>query len=150
MDPDVSFAYTEGMTEADVESRLRETVHGVLALADDGESYAIPVFHHYEDGSLYFRLGETPDSEKAAYIETTATATYVVYDADPTGGPDEQRGWSVLARGPVRAVPEDDPAYDAVTINERFAPIRVFDEAIDEMELTLYELRIEELSGRQN
>ncbi|GGN99513.1 MULTISPECIES: pyridoxamine 5'-phosphate oxidase family protein [Haloarcula] len=150
MDPDVEFAYTEGLTEAEVETRLRDATDGVLALADDGDAYAIPVFHHYEDGSLYVRLGETPDSRKAAYVETTDTATYVVYEAETTSDDAEQHGWSVVARGPIRAVPPDDPAYDAVTINDRFAPIRVFDEALDEVELTLYELRIEELAGRSN
>ncbi|MBV0924347.1 pyridoxamine 5'-phosphate oxidase family protein [Halomicroarcula limicola] len=150
MDLDVSFAYTEGMTEAEVERHLRETPHGVLSLADGGDAYAVPVFHHYEDGALYFRLGESPDSRKAAYIEATETATYVVYEVAATDDPDAQRGWSVLARGPVREVPAGDPAYDAVTINERFAPIRIFDEALEEVELTLYELSIEELAGRTN
>ncbi|MBX0295576.1 pyridoxamine 5'-phosphate oxidase family protein [Haloarcula nitratireducens] len=150
MDPDVEFAYTEGMSEDEVAAHLRETPHGVLSLADGGDAYAIPVFHHYEDGALYFRLGETPDSRKAAYIETTETATYVVYEAAATDDPEEQQGWSVLARGPVREVPSDDPAYDAVSINERFSPIRIFDEALDDVELTLYELSIEELAGRTN
>lgn len=150
MDPDVEFAYTEGMTEAEVEQHLQETPHGVLSLADGGDAYAIPVFHHYENGTLYFRLGETPDSRKAAYIETTETATYVVYEVATTDDPDEQQGWSVLARGPVGEVPADGPAYDAVSINERFAPIRIFDEALEAVELTLYELAIEELAGRTN
>lgn len=150
MDPDVEFAYTEGMTEAEVEERLAETPDGVLALADDGDAYAIPVFHHYDDGSLYFRLGVTPNSEKKAYIEATERASYVVYAAEPTADPEEQTGWSVIARGSISEVPADDPAYEAVEINERYAPIRVFDEALDEIEVALYELRIEELTGRRN
>jgi nitroimidazol reductase NimA-like FMN-containing flavoprotein (pyridoxamine 5'-phosphate oxidase superfamily) len=150
MDLDVSFAYTHGMDRETVLERLESTPDGVLALADGDDSYAVPVFHHYADGSLYFRLGESPDSRKAAFLDATETATYVVSAVDPTADPDGQSGWSVLARGPIRAVPEDDPAYDAVEINERFDPIRVFDESLDELELTLYELRIEELAGRSN
>ena len=56
----------------------------------------------------------------------------------------------MLARGPIHAVPEDEAGYDATAINERFAPIRLFDEALDEVDLTLYELRVEELAGRRN
>ena len=150
MDIDADFAYTAGMTEAEVDTALRERGHGVLALADGDDSYAVPVFHHYEDGSLFFRLGDTLDSHKHEFIESTETATYVVYAVDSTVEAAEQEGWSVVARGPIRAVPQDDPAYDAAAINQRFAPIRVFDEALDELQLTVYELRVEELAGRRN
>jgi len=150
MDTDIAFAYTEGMPDEAVRDRLESTVEGVLALADGDDAYAFPVFHHYEDGSLYFRLGETPDSEKSAYLDATETATYVVTETESTPDAEAWTGWSVVARGPITAVPEDDPAYEAVEINERYAPIRVFDEPTDEMTVTLYELEIEELTGRQN
>lgn len=150
MDIDADFTYTAGMSESEVEAALGERAHGVLALADGDESYAVPVFHHYENGSLLFRLGESPDSRKAEFIEATETATYVVYEVGSTADPAEREGWSVLARGPIHAVPEDEAGYDATAINERFAPIRLFDEALDEVELTLYELRVEELAGRRN
>jgi nitroimidazol reductase NimA-like FMN-containing flavoprotein (pyridoxamine 5'-phosphate oxidase superfamily) len=150
MDPDVEFAYTSGMEESTVEERLAERRHGVLSLADDDESYAFPVFHHYEDGSLYFRLGVASDSEKTPFLDATATATYVVYATEPTDDPEETTGWSVVARGPIREVPPDDPAYEAVEINERYAPIRIFDESLDDVDVRLYELQIEALTGRQN
>jgi len=150
MDPDAQFAYTEPMTEAEVESHLHSVGHGVLGLADGGESYAIPLYHHYEDGTFFFRLGATPGNQKGSYIEATDAATYVVYAAESTDDPPEQRGWSIIARGPIDRVPEDHPDYDVAAINERFAPIRLFDEAHDEVTLTLYELRPEHVSGRQN
>ena len=150
MDPDARFAYTRPMSEAEVESRLRSVGHGVLSLAGDGDSYAVPLYHHYEDGTLFFRLGETPNNRKSQFIESTDTATYVVYETEETGDPAEKRGWSIVARGPIERVPEDHPTADVRAINERFAPIRIFDEAHDEVELTLYELRIEEVGGRRN
>jgi nitroimidazol reductase NimA-like FMN-containing flavoprotein (pyridoxamine 5'-phosphate oxidase superfamily) len=150
MDPDARFAYTRAMTEREAESKLASATNGTLALADGDESYAIPLYHHYDDGSLFFRLGETPDNSKAEFIETTDTATYVVYWAEQAADAAEERGWSIVARGPIERVPTDHPAYDVRTINEWFAPIRLFDEAHDEVELTLYELRVRELSGRQN
>jgi len=150
MDPNVRFAYTRGLSEAEIESRLRDVGHGVLSLADGDDSYAVPLYHHYEHGTFFFRLGETPDDSKRDYIETTDTATYVVFEAEETVGPAEERGWSVIARGPVERVPRSHPAYDVQCINEQFAPIRLFDEAHDEIKLTLYELQPDVLSGRTN
>ncbi|EMA03829.1 hypothetical protein SAMN05443574_102353 [Haloarcula vallismortis] len=150
MDTDIAFAYTEGMPDDVVRDRLAASERGVLALADGDDAYAFPVFHHYEDGSLYFRLGETRGSEKSAYLDATETATYVVTETEATPDAESWTGWSIIARGPITAVPDDDPAYAAVEINERYAPIRVFEEATDEMDVTLYELSIEVLTGRQN
>ncbi|RLM96428.1 pyridoxamine 5'-phosphate oxidase family protein [Haloarcula sp. Atlit-7R] len=150
MDTDIAFAYTKGMPDDAVCDRLTAGESGVLALADGDDAYAFPVFHHYEGGSLYFRLGETSESEKSAYLDATETATYVVTETAATPDAESWTGWSVVARGPITAVPEDDPAYEAVEINERYAPIRVFDEPTDEMDVTLYELSVEELTGRRN
>ncbi len=150
MDPDARFAYTRAMSDDEIESALREVGHGVLSLADGDESYAVPLYHHYEDGTIFFRLGETPDDSKADYIETTETATYVVFEAEETADPAAERGWSVIARGPIARVPRSHPAYDIESINEQFAPIRIFEEAHDEVALTLYKLRPEMLSGRTN
>lgn len=149
MDPDVSFAYTEGMDRETVERRLHEAGTGVLSLADGDEAYAIPVAYHYEDGAVFFRLGEVPDAEKLAYLDATATATLVVYSADPTEEARALDSWSILVRGPIREVPRDDPHYDAAAINEEFAPIRVFDEDVDELELTLWALEPESVTGRE-
>jgi nitroimidazol reductase NimA-like FMN-containing flavoprotein (pyridoxamine 5'-phosphate oxidase superfamily) len=149
MDPDVSFTYTEGMDQETVERRLRETGTGVLSLADGDDSYAVPVAYHYEDGAVFFRLGETDDSTKADYLDTTETATLVVYAADPTEEARELDSWSILVRGTLRAVPDDDAGYDAAAINEAFAPIRVFDEDLDGLELRLWALEIDSIAGRE-
>jgi hypothetical protein len=148
MDEDVSFAYTHGMDRETVERRLRDGGTGVLSLADDGDAYAVPVAFHYEDGTVFFRLGETDDSTKRAYVESTGTATFVVYEADPTEESRALDSWSILVTGRLREVPDDDPHYDAAAINEEFAPIRVFDEGIDEIDLTLYALDPETVTGR--
>ncbi|WP_276249436.1 pyridoxamine 5'-phosphate oxidase family protein [Haloarcula rara] len=150
MDPDARFAYTRAMSDDEIESALRDVGHGVLSLADDDESYAIPLYHHYEDGTIFFRLGETPDNRKADFIEATGTATYVVFEAEETADPAAERGWSVIARGPIQRVPRSHTAYDIESINEQFAPIRIFDEAHDEVALTLYELQADAITGRQN
>ena len=150
MDADTQFAYTREMTESEVESCLRDVGHGVLSLADGDESYAIPLYHHYEDGILFFRLGRTPGDRKGAYIEATETATYVVYEAQGTADGAVDSGWSVLARGPIAPVRASDRTAAAAAIAERFPPVRLFDESRDEVDVTLYELWPEHVSGRQN
>ena len=99
MDADIEFAYTRGLDDEDVERFLREAPTGVLALADGDEAYAVPVVHEYRDGSLYFHLGDHPGSTKLSFADSTTTATYVVYDAEPTDDPEALTSWSVLARG---------------------------------------------------
>jgi len=149
MDQDAP-AYTREMSESEIRSCLRQVPHGVLSLSDGDDSYAIPLYHHYEDGSLFFRLGRTPGDRKGEYVEAVDTATYVVYEAE--GPPDAavDRGWSVLARGPIERLPDDHPAHDRPSPSEEFPPLRLFDETRDDVDVALYELRPETLTGRQN
>ncbi|MFC6838192.1 pyridoxamine 5'-phosphate oxidase family protein [Halomarina ordinaria] len=141
----IEFVYTMGMDEADVERRLRDAEAGVLSLADGDDAYAVPVSHHYEDGSVFFRLSDDAHSEKLAFVETTRRACFVVYGVE---GADES--WSVVATGTLRPV-EGAAAerFDAAGINDRFGPLRVFDEAIDEVDVVVLELDVEEVTGRR-
>lgn len=146
----IAYAYTRGMDEATVAERLADAQTGVLGLARGGEAYALPMAHHYEEGALYFRWGATEGSQKMALLPETDRACYVVYAAEPTADARELASWSILASGPIRMVPADvTDRFDAATINEHFAPIRVFDEDIEEMEISIVELEIEWLTGRE-
>jgi len=141
----VDFTYTAGMDHDDVEERLREAETGVLSLVDGDDAYGVPLAHYYDGGdALLFRLGRDDDSEKIAAIESTGRACFVVYDYAST-----TESWSVLARGELRRVPADDPRYEDAEINRHFPDLRVFDEAIDEVEVVLYELRMDEVTGRE-
>ena len=141
----VEFTHTTGMDRAEAESRLMEAETGVLSLADGDEAYAIPLAHHYEGGdSVVFRLGVDAESEKAGYLDSTAHATYVVYHYE-----DPEDSWSVLVRGPIRAISEGDERFDVAEINRQYPDIRIFDEDVAELEVRLYELRIESLTGRK-
>ena len=146
MDSETQVAYTRVMSDAEVESCLRDVGHGVLSLADGDESYAIPLYHHYDDGALFFRLGHTPGDLKGRYLDATDVATYVVAEARGRADDAVDSGWSVVARGPIAPVTGTDRA----AIEEQFPPVRLFDESRDEVTVTLYELDAEELSGRQN
>lgn len=145
----IDYAYTFGMDADALETRLRETETGVLALSRGNESYAFPVAHHYDGEAFYFRLGVTEGSEKRAFLEATETACYVVYGTEATDDPREIDSWSVLVTGQLSEVPASErDRFDTAQINRNFSPIRVFDEAIDEIEITIVELTIDSITGR--
>ncbi|MFC6784575.1 pyridoxamine 5'-phosphate oxidase family protein [Halobaculum halobium] len=133
------------MTDEEVDERLGDCETGVLSLARDGEAYAVPVAFHYDGESLRFRLGDDGDSTKLAFADATATANFLAYGYETADD-----SWSVIARGPLRRVPED--AWEttaAADLDEWYVPLRVFDEAIEETELVGYELEIEAITGRR-
>ena len=145
----VDFAYTSGMDDEEIATALERAESGVLSLADGGEAYAVPIAHYYEAGRLYFRIGRAPDSSKWEAIDATETATYACYGTTGTEEPRDLESWSVLASGPLRELPPAEAErFDAAEINERFPPIRVFGESIDEVEVVILELEIESLTGR--
>jgi hypothetical protein len=134
------------MDDAEVERRLRETEAGVLALADDGVAYAVPISHVYEDGVVYLRMSDDDaEPRKLEFADTTVEASFLVYGIEAPGD-----SWSVLCAGPLRPVP--DPAavgFDAATMNERFGALRIFDEALEDVEIRLYALDVERITGRR-
>lgn len=141
----IEYVYTFGMSDEEVDERLRSESAGVLSLADDGVAYGIPVSHHYDGDSLLFRLSNDRDSKKLDIAETTTEASFVLFDTD---GSDVS--WSVVATGSLRRLSEDErEAYDAAELNERFGPLRVFDENIDDIDIVLYEMEIASLLGRR-
>lgn len=145
----VEYAHTRGMDDEEVEHRLRTAETGVLALADDGDAYAVPLAHYYDGEALYFRLGETEGSEKETFLRSTGTACYVLYGAESTEDPRGLDSWSVLITGPVSELPSSEhDRFDTAEINRRFAPIRVFDEAIEDVEITIVRLDVETITGR--
>lgn len=145
----IEYAYTRGMEESEVEERLQTAKTGVLALSSDGDAYAIPLAHYYDGEGLYFRLGITEGDAKKEYWETTETACYVVYDAEPTDDPRGLESWSIIITGQLTELPEaEHKRFDTAEINRDFSPIRVFDENIAEIEITIVELEIDAITGR--
>ena len=141
----IEFTYTGGMDQDTVEAYLDDHRFGVLSLARDGEAYGIPVAYHWRDGSLLLRLGEHEGSKKVVFIESTDTASFVLYGADP---PEES--WSILITGPIEPLPDEAAeSLDEATINRLFVPLRVFDEPIEDIETGLYRLTIDEITGRK-
>jgi nitroimidazol reductase NimA-like FMN-containing flavoprotein (pyridoxamine 5'-phosphate oxidase superfamily) len=137
----VEYVYTSGMTESEITDHLRTGEHGVLGLAADNEAYAIPLSYHYDDDRVLLRVSEHGDeSEKRRFLETTETATFVCYEASTN------ESWSIHVRGPVQRWEND---IDRTTLNEWFQPFRLFDEAVESVEFSLYELEMETVIGRK-
>lgn len=137
----IEFVYTFGMTEDEIVERLRSRRNGMLALANDGAAYAVPISYYYEGGTLYLRLAAHETSTKMEYLETTTEACFLVFDYGRDGS-----SWSVVALGSLRQVAEPG---DVTTLNERFPELRIFDEDIEDVSLTVFELDVTELTGRQ-
>jgi len=137
----VEYVYTEGMDRGEIDERLRSGRHGVVALADGDEAYAVPLSYHYDGERLLVRVSDDGDAEKVRFLDRTERATFVRYE----GTADDS--WSVHVRGPIR--PWDGDADDA-TLNEWFPPFRLFDEAVEDVEMTVYELVMESVVGRRS
>ncbi|ELZ31885.1 pyridoxamine 5'-phosphate oxidase family protein [Halorubrum terrestre] len=136
----VEYVYTGGMSESEVDSRLRGGEHGVLGLANGDDAYAVPLSYHYDGDRLLLRVSDHDgDGEKGRFLETTDTATFVCYEAST------DESWSVHVRGPIRRWERD---VDEATLNEWFQPFRLFDEAVEDVAFALYELRMETVVGR--
>ncbi|QUO48295.1 MULTISPECIES: pyridoxamine 5'-phosphate oxidase family protein [Halorubrum] len=136
----VEYVYTSGMSESEVDSRLRGGEHGVLGLANGDDAYAVPLSYHYDGDRLLLRVSEHDgDGEKMRFLETTDTATFVCYEAST------DESWSVHVRGPIRRW---ERSVDEATLNEWFQPFRLFDEAVEDVAFALYELRMETVIGR--
>lgn len=137
----VEYVYTVGMSEAETEERLRSGNHGILALADDAEAYAVPLNYHYDGNRFLVRISDHGgDAEKRRFLEATETATFVCY------GVDDSSSWSILARGPVDRWAGD--VADA-TLNEWFPPFHLFDEPVEDVSFLLYELGLGRVTARR-
>jgi nitroimidazol reductase NimA-like FMN-containing flavoprotein (pyridoxamine 5'-phosphate oxidase superfamily) len=92
------------MTSEEIDAALRDHGSGVLSLARDGESYAIPVSYGYDGERCYFVfVGYREPSRKAEFAATTERATLTVYEAD---GRDDWH--SVVVRGPLTRLDDED------------------------------------------
>lgn len=138
----ISYVETIGMSERELETHLDGVDAGVLALADGGEAYAVPISFRYDEGRFLLRLIDDGDSEKLQFVRATDSATFVAFGQDGTDS------WSVLARGPLVEV-EVAERETLLTDLDAFGPARLFDEAVAEVEVRVFELDVESLTGRR-
>lgn len=135
----VEYVYTLGMDESEVGAYLSRAETGVLSLAKDDEAYGVPVHVHFDGDDVFVRLGEHEGSEKFEFLEATTSASLVVYDAT------DEESWSVLLRGEL--VREGEAS--ATSLNERFGPMRVFGETVQDLDAVPYRFDAESVTGRR-
>lgn len=133
------------MTDAEIDAFLTDEGTGVLALADGGDAYAIPISFGYDGERVVFSYWQFgPESRKREYTESTQTACLAVYDVAST------LEWqSVLAFGDLAEIPPErwddlgqlleDNAWspDVSTVGNR------------QLSIVGYELVLEEVTGLQ-
>ena len=131
------------MTDAEVDAFLTEQGTGVLALADGGSAYAVPISFGYETGRAvfaYWRFGS--GSRKTEYTDATERACLTVHDV--VSG----REWrSVLARGPLRELPADEWADLGGLIDDNAWSPDFAGVGDRQLSVVGYQLRIDEATG---
>ena len=131
------YVETIGMTDDEAMSYLTDAPSGVLALADEGRAYAIPVSHTVSEGTIYLRLTDEGTSEKLAFLEHTEEASFVCY------GEEGNASWSVVVRGALREVGTDEVGENP------FEPVRVFGDDVEEMTVRVFGFEDPRLTARR-
>lgn len=145
----MSLAKETELPDEDIDDFLSRTETGVLSFARDGEPYSIPISYGYnlDAQTFYLRLVSRPGSSKREFLSKTPTARLVVYAATNN----ESTYWSVVAAGPL--VERDSVALSPDEIAQygdaRRPLFEIWGEGRDDLDIQLYELQPEELSGRR-
>lgn len=135
------------MTGEEIDALLGRHETGVLSLAREDEPYAMPISYGYDAGSRCFcmRLVSTPDSEKRRFLTDSPKVRFVVYEEAGT------TYRSVIAVGRLERLQKSELAPDHV---EQYGAAKrplfeMWGESKTELDIDLYELPSEELSGRR-
>jgi len=139
------------LSAAEIDEVLLQNGIGTLALNDGNTPYPIPMSYGYDGEKPLFvmQFGDGGDSQKIACLETSQTAGFLVYDQTGEGLDTEWR--SVVIRGTLKEVEEaaSMDGFSALASSAEFAPdMTIWGAALEDTELTLYELKVEERSGR--
>jgi nitroimidazol reductase NimA-like FMN-containing flavoprotein (pyridoxamine 5'-phosphate oxidase superfamily) len=131
------------MNEAEIDTLLKQQGVGVLSLAADADSYAVPESFGYDGDHLYFQLVYDDDSEKYQYLDKTELVTFTVFSEDPAR--------SVVVRGRLEPVSADEEllAAEAIAENADIPTLNVMPETrISALTAEHHRLVPEEMSGR--
>jgi nitroimidazol reductase NimA-like FMN-containing flavoprotein (pyridoxamine 5'-phosphate oxidase superfamily) len=133
----------ERMTDDDIEGFLQSEGTGVLALPQEGTPYVLPLSFGYDGGtSLYFTYIVSGDSRKVELSERADTACFLAYRAESAFN------WrSVVSTGRLSELPtgEWDDHADAILDNAWHPAL--FDDAIEGMDIRVFQLVVDEWSG---
>jgi hypothetical protein len=135
------------MTGAETDALLGRHETGVLSLAREDEPYAVPISYGYDAGGRRFcmRLVSAPGSKKRRFLTDSPEVRFVVYEEAGT------TYRSVIAAGRLERLRKSELTPDHV---ERYGAAKrplfeMWGESKAELDIELYELAPEELSGRR-
>lgn len=135
------------MSPGETDALLGRHETGVLSLARSDEPYAIPISYGYDatDRRFFLRLVSTPQSEKRSFLASRPSTRLVVYEED--GDTYE----SAVATGRLAEITAADLTVERV---EQFGGAKrplfeIWGEGKPDLDIRLYELDPEELSGRR-
>jgi nitroimidazol reductase NimA-like FMN-containing flavoprotein (pyridoxamine 5'-phosphate oxidase superfamily) len=135
------------MSGAETDALLGRHETGVLSLAREDEPYAVPISYGYDAGERQFcmRLVSAPGSGKRRFLGDSPKVRFVVYEERET------TYRSVIADGRLEHLPKSALTPDHV---ERFGAAKrplfeMWGEPKEELNIELYELSPDELSGRR-
>jgi nitroimidazol reductase NimA-like FMN-containing flavoprotein (pyridoxamine 5'-phosphate oxidase superfamily) len=137
---------TVAMADDEIDDFLGSGGTGVLSIARQNVPYSVPISYGYDPDErvFYLRLGDTPDSERRAFIEATDTARLVVHErVDDT--------WkSVIATGELTEVSEEELTGNVATrLREAERPLfEIWDESPEEITLVITRLSVDSMTGR--
>ncbi|MFB6228977.1 MAG: pyridoxamine 5'-phosphate oxidase family protein [Halobacteriales archaeon] len=135
------------LSDSEIDSFLGRHETGVISLARDGTSYAIPISYGYdtEHRRFYLRLVSNPESEKREFLESTPHARLVVYEED------DPVYTSVVATGYLSEISRDELTVEHIEqYSEAKRPLfEIWGASLPALNVRLYRLDPDELSGRK-
>jgi nitroimidazol reductase NimA-like FMN-containing flavoprotein (pyridoxamine 5'-phosphate oxidase superfamily) len=135
------------LSEEETDSILGRHETGVLSLARDGKPYSIPISYGYdtEHRRFYLRLVSDTESTKRKFLASRPHARLVIYEEeDPVYR-------SIVTVGTLEEVSRDELTVEHV---EQYGAAKrplfeIWGESCRELEIKLYQLDPDEISGRR-
>lgn len=135
------------LPDGETDALLARNETAVLSLARDSEPYAVPVSYGYDADQrrFYLRLVSNPESEKRRFLASKPHARLVVYEED------DPVYRSVVATGTLDNIRRDELTVEHVEqYGEAKRPLfEVWGESLPDLNVRLYRLDPDELSGRE-
>lgn len=140
--------YGVEMSDAEITSFMESQGVGTLAFGSEEGAYCIPMSFGYDgvNDRLVLQMAVGEENRKSRYIEEGNRVSLSTYDWNSI------EDWrSVVVQGTLHRVPAEETSTVAgiFAAHANIASLEVFRQPLDEVELAWYELRVDEIHGRQ-
>jgi len=135
------------LSDSEIDSFLSRHETGVISLAREGKSYAVPISYGYDSRlrRFYLRLVSNPESKKREFLKSTPHTRLVVYEED------DPVYTSIVATGILSEISRDELTTEHI---EQYGKAKrplfeIWGESLSTLDVRLYQLDPDELSGRR-